>query len=191
MLKVPARPAFFATPGDWRRWLAKHHADTDELWVGFHRKDSGKPSITWPESVDEALCYGWIDGVRKTLNATSYVIRFTPRRPTSIWSSVNTRRLKELIAEGRMTPAGQRAFDRKKAGKSGTYAYEQRDNARLAPAMEKTFRANRTAWAFWRAQPPGYRKLISWYVISAKQEATRAKRLARVIEVSAAQKRLQ
>jgi len=171
---------FFATPAEFRRWLRKHHASATELWVGFHKKDSGKPSLTWPESVDEALCFGWIDGIRKSLDATSYTIRFTPRKKDSRWSDVNTRRAKELIAKGRMQPAGLRAFEARDSEKSG-YSYEQRKSAEFNAAQLAKFRANRRAWAHFEAEPPGYRHLFTWWVISAKREETRERRLEKLI----------
>ena len=183
-------PRYFATPGDWRRWLEKNHTSERELWVGFYKKSSGRPSITWPESVDEALCFGWIDGIRKTIDADSYVIRFTPRRAGSIWSDVNTRRAAELIRGKRMHPAGQRAFERRDPKKSGVYSFEQRENAKLSAAAEKEFKANRAAWSFFQSQPPGYRKIATFWVVSAKQEETRARRLAALIRDSAAGRRI-
>lgn len=179
-------PLFFATPAEFRAWLAKNHETTNELWVGFYKKESGRSSITWPESVDEALCVGWIDGIRKTIDAESYKIRFTSRKPTSAWSAVNIGRVAELKRQGRMKPAGVEAFERRSEVKSGIYAYEQRQHAAFALAEEKQFRANAKAWKFFQAQPAGYRKTTAWWVISAKREATRAKRLATLIEDSAA-----
>ena len=136
-------PRFFATPQDFRRWLEKHHTDATELWVGFYKKSSGRPSITWPESVDEALCAGWIDGLRKRVDDESYMIRFTPRKAGSIWSAVNTRRAAELLKEGRMRPAGRAAFEARDPKKTNLYSFEQRQAAALAPALEKRFKANR------------------------------------------------
>jgi uncharacterized protein YdeI (YjbR/CyaY-like superfamily) len=153
--------------------------------VGFYKKASGKPSITWPESVDEALCFGWIDGVRKSIDESSYKIRFTPRRPGSIWSAVNIKRAGELIELGRMAPAGLRAFDERKEARSVVYSYEQRDSARLEGDYEAQLRANPQAWDFFQAQPPWYQRAASWWVISAKKEETRLKRLATLIEESA------
>lgn len=183
-------PTFFATAKDFRGWLRTHHADTAELWVGFHRKASGRPSMTWPESVDEALCVGWIDGLRKTVDATSYKIRFTPRRATSTWSAVNIARVAELTRAKRMRPAGQRAFRERSEAKSGIYAYEQRERATFDAAAEKLFRANTKAWKFFQTQPAGYRKTATWWVISAKREATRAKRLATLIATSESGRRI-
>lgn len=190
-----ASPLFFATPATFRAWLEKNHDKEAELWVGFYRRDSGKPSITWPESVDEALCVGWIDGVRKSVDDTSYKIRFTPRKPSSIWSNVNVANVERLSAEGRMRKAGLEAFARKSDARSGVYAYEgratlTRDNAQLEPEAEIRFRKNQAAWAFFEAQPPGYRKIALFYVASAKRPETRAKRVASLIELSAKGKRL-
>ena len=190
-----ASPLFFATPAKFRAWLEKNHDKEAELWVGFYRRDSGKPSITWPESVDEALCVGWIDGVRKSVDDTSYKIRFTPRKPSSIWSNVNVANVERLSAEGRMRPAGLEAFARKSDARSGVYAYEgratlTRDNAQLEPEAEIQFRKNQAAWAFFEAQPPGYRKIALFYVASAKRPETRAKRVASLIELSSKGKRL-
>jgi uncharacterized protein YdeI (YjbR/CyaY-like superfamily) len=184
------KPKFFPTPTDFRRWLEQNHESKTELWVGFHRKGSGRPSITWPESVDEALCFGWIDGIRKRLDDESYVNRFTPRRAGSNWSAINTRRAKELISAGRMQQAGLRAFKARDPAKSGVYSFEQRHAAKLTREAERQFRANKRAWEFFESQPPGYRRIVIWYVVSAKQEATRARRLGRLIEDSAAGRRI-
>src|SRR6202040_1840991 len=137
------KPHFFPSLSAGRAWLEKHHAESKELWVGLYKLDSGRPSITWPEAVDGALCFGWIDGVRKSLDESSYVIRFTPRRPKSIWSAVNTKRVAELSTLGLMRPAGVRAFERRTGGRSEIYAYEQRTGAKLSDAYEKRFRANK------------------------------------------------
>lgn len=175
------QPVFFATPAAFRKWLARNHEQATELWVGYYRKDSGRKSITWPESVDQALCFGWIDGIRKSIDEESYMIRFTHRKPTSIWSAVNTRRARELIDEGLMQPAGLAAFEKRDEKKTAIYAYESPKEYSLEPAMEKEFRKNKKAWAFFQALPPGYRKRMTHRVISAKQEATRQKRLAELI----------
>jgi uncharacterized protein YdeI (YjbR/CyaY-like superfamily) len=189
MKETAAEPRFFATPADFRRWLEEHHATARELLVGFYKKDSGKPSITWPESVDEALCVGWIDGVRKRIDDESYTIRFTPRKASSTWSAVNIKRITELIAEGRVLPAGLAAFEKRSEEKSGIYSYEQREAAELDPEAEKQFRANEAAWEFFQAQPAWYRKTAIWRVVSAKKEETRQKRLALLIEASAGGRR--
>jgi uncharacterized protein YdeI (YjbR/CyaY-like superfamily) len=183
----PGSPAikFFTTPAKWRAWLQKNHAKATELWVGFYKKDSGKPSITWPESVDQALCFGWIDGLRKSLGDESYMIRFTPRKGTSVWSAINIRRVDELERDGQMTEPGRKAFTLRRENRSGIYSYEQRGD-HLDPKFEKEIKANAAAWKFWRAQTPGYRKVVGWWIVSAKQEETRLRRLARLVEDSAA-----
>jgi uncharacterized protein YdeI (YjbR/CyaY-like superfamily) len=181
---------FFATPGDFRKWLEAHHGNTSEVWVGFYKKDSGRPSITWPESVDEALCVGWIDGLRKTIGAESYKIRFTPRKKTSNWSAVNIGRVKELTKLGRMRPAGLKAFALRREEKSGIYAYENRKSVVLGKAEENQFRARPEAWDFFQGQPAGYRKLTTWWVISAKREETKKKRLEKLISESEAGRRV-
>lgn len=178
-------PTFFATPADFRRWLKQHHHTERELWVGFHKKGSGRPSITWPESVDEALSFGWIDAIRKSLDADSYVIRFTARKQGSIWSNVNIRKAQELIRDGRMQPAGLKAYEARDPLKSGIYSFE-REAAAFNAAELKQFKANRPAWKFWESQPAGYRKVATHWVRNAKREETRAKRLATLIEDSAA-----
>lgn len=183
-------PTFFATPADFRRWLKQHHKNASELWVGFHKKGTGRPSITWPESVDEALCFGWINGIRKSIDADSYVIRFTPRKKGSTWSAVNTRRAQELIREGRVQPAGLKAFEVRDPEKSGIYSFEQRQAATLDAGAHAKFKANKAAWKFFESQPPGYRKISTYWVVSAKREETRAKRLATLIEDSAEGRRI-
>jgi uncharacterized protein YdeI (YjbR/CyaY-like superfamily) len=178
-------PTFFATPDDFRAWFQQHHATAKELLVGFYKKGSGLPSITWPESVDQALCFGWIDGIRRSRDDLSYTIRFTPRKPRSIWSAVNIKRFGELAEQGLVSPAGRKAFEARDDARSAVYAYEQRDNPTLDAAAEQQFRANTTAWEFFQAQPAGYRKTAIWWVISAKKEETRSKRLATLIDDSA------
>lgn len=182
-------PKFFKTPSAFNKWLAANHAESKELWVGFYKRGSGKPSITWPESVDEALCFGWIDGIRKRIDEESYMIRFTPRKATSVWSAVNMRNVEKLIKENRMQPAGLKAFAVRKENRSGIYSYEQR-SAELVEPYQATFKRNKAAWKFFQAQPAGYRKQMNWRIVSAKQEETRLKRLARLIEESAAGRRL-
>ncbi|HKQ96293.1 MAG TPA: YdeI/OmpD-associated family protein [Candidatus Polarisedimenticolia bacterium] len=184
-----AAPTFFATPADLAAWFTAHHDRASTLLVGFHKRESGRPSVTWPESVDEALCVGWIDGVRRRLDDEAYTIRFTPRRPGSVWSAINIRKAKQLIAEGRMRPEGLAAFEARRENRSGIYAYEQRPREMPEPYAGR-FRKNRAAWAFFQAQPPSYRRTLVWYVISAKQEATRASRLERLIAASARGTRL-
>jgi uncharacterized protein YdeI (YjbR/CyaY-like superfamily) len=184
------KPLFFATPREWRQWLAKHHATTDELWVGFYKRESGKPSITWPESVDEALCVGWIDGLRKRLDDERYVIRFTPRRTSSIWSAVNVRRVGELTRLGRMKPAGLGAFAARTKKKTAVYSFEQRKAAKLPAAYVRRFKANPAAWRFYSEQAPWYQRVTAFWVTSAKQEETRLRRLATLIADSAARRRI-
>ncbi|MFN7966028.1 MAG: YdeI/OmpD-associated family protein [Acidobacteriota bacterium] len=184
------KATFFRSPAAFRTWLEKHHTSASELLVGFYKKDSGKPSITWPESVDEALCFGWIDGIRKRLDEVSYTIRFTPRRPGSIWSAVNIKRVEVLTEEGRMRPAGVKAFAARKENKSGIYAYEQR-SADLVEPYASLFKRHRAAWKFHQEQPPGYRKTVHWWVTSAKTEETRLKRLQKLIDEAAAGRRVQ
>jgi uncharacterized protein YdeI (YjbR/CyaY-like superfamily) len=181
---------FFKTPADFREWLAAHHDKKQELWVGYYKKDSGKPSITWPESVDQALCYGWIDGIRKSIDDESYKIRFTPRKATSVWSAVNIKRVGELTEQGLMQPTGLAAFEKRKDDKSSIYAYEQRDKAAFSEDHEKQFRANAKAWDWFKASAPSYQKSAIWWVVSAKQEATRLKRLATLIDDSENERRI-
>ena len=173
---------FFATPQDFRAWFEAHHADADELLVGFYKKGTGRPSITWPESVDEALCFGWIDGIRRRIDDESYSIRFTPRRTRSIWSAVNIRRAGELIAEGRMTPAGMAAFEARDEERSAAYSYEQRHKAKLSPEQEARLRADPAVWARFQSRPPSWRRAAVYWVTSAKQPETRERRLTRLIE---------
>jgi uncharacterized protein YdeI (YjbR/CyaY-like superfamily) len=180
---------FFATPSDFRAWLKANHEKVREQWVGFYRKASCRPSITWPQSVDEALCVGWIDGLRKSIDGESYRIRFTPRKPASTWSAVNTGRVRELSRQGRMLPAGLKAFERRTEARSGRYSYENRKAAVLSKAAEQQFRSHPEAWKFFQSQPEGYRKMATWWVISAKREATRQKRLEVLIADSEAGRR--
>ena len=175
-------PTFFRGPEQLRRWFARHHTTKTEIWVGFYKKDSGKPSITWPESVDEALCVGWIDGIRKSIDGESYKIRFTPRRPRSIWSAVNIKRVSELTKAKRMLAAGIKAFEARKENRSGIYAYEQRRAVLEAP-YDAVLDKHPAARAFFEAQPPWYRKTISWYVVNAKKEETRMRRLEQMIDL--------
>jgi uncharacterized protein YdeI (YjbR/CyaY-like superfamily) len=180
---------FFPTPPDLQKWLRRNHATKQELWVGFYKKNSGKPSITWPESVDEALCVGWIDGIRKSIDAESYMIRFTPRRRGSIWSAVNIKRVEVLTNEKRMQREGLTAFAARRENRSGIYSYEQRCE-QLPEPYAGLLRRNKKAWEFFQAQPPSYRKTIGWWVVSAKQEKTRLQRLQKLIAESAHQRGL-
>jgi len=183
------KPKFFRTPEDFRSWLEKNHATATKLWVGFYTKDSGKPCITWPESVDQALCFGWIDGIRKRVDEISYQIRFTPRRRGSIWSAINIKRAKELVRQKQMRPTGLKAFAARIENKSGIYSYEQR-SSELSQPYANSLKKNKAAWNFFRKQPPSYRKMIGWWIISAKKEETRMIRLAKLINESAKGKRL-
>jgi uncharacterized protein YdeI (YjbR/CyaY-like superfamily) len=182
-------PKFFRSPSDFRTWLERNHEGAKELWVGFYKKASGKPSVTWPESVDEALCFGWIDGIRKTVDEISYQIRFTPRRRGSIWSAINIKRAKELRKQKRMRPAGLKAFAARIENKSGIYSYEQR-RAELEESYSRRLKKNKAAWDFFQAQPPSYRKMISWRIVGAKTEETRSKRFDKLMKTSAKGKRL-
>jgi len=179
------QPKFFNSPSDFRKWLAAHHANANELLVGFYKRDTGKPSITWPESVDEALCFGWIDGIRRRIDEDSYSIRFTPRKTSSTWSAINIRRAQELVSEGRMTPEGEKAFAARKKNRSGIYSYEQRSAELIEPYAGK-LRRNKAALKFFASQPPSYRKAANWWVMSAKKEETRLNRLEQLIKLSAA-----
>ena len=182
-------PTFFRTPADLRKWFRKNHATATELWIGFYKVGSGKPSVTWPQAVDEALCCGWIDGIRKTIDEDSYKIRFTPRRPRSVWSAVNIKRVKVLSDEKRMLPAGRKAFEARRENRSGIYSYEQRPQDLPQPYLGEMKR-NKAAWAFFAAQPPSYRKVMTWFILSAKREETRLQRLKKLIDVSATGKRM-
>ena len=175
------KPTFFATPAAFRAWLKKHHKTADELWVGYYRKDCGKPSITWHESVDEALCFGWIDGIRKKVSDEAYTNRFTPRRPGSNWSAINIAKVEELTKKKRMQPAGHAAFAKRSEAKSRIYSYEKVSMELVAPLARK-FTANKKAWAFFQIQPPYYRRIMTGWVNGAKQEATRLRRLDKLIK---------
>jgi uncharacterized protein YdeI (YjbR/CyaY-like superfamily) len=180
---------YFKSANEFRSWLEKNHATTPELWVGYYKKSSLQPSITWPESVDEALCFGWIDGIRKSVDELRYTIRFTRRRRGSVWSTVNIRRAQELRSRGLMEAPGMAAFGERKENRSGIYSYEQR-SANLDGCYEKRLKQNKAAWDFFYAQPPSYRKAIGWWIVSAKQEVTRFKRLEKLITESARGERL-
>jgi uncharacterized protein YdeI (YjbR/CyaY-like superfamily) len=179
-------PIFFPTPADLRAWLAANHDKAQELWVGYYKTKTGRPSVTWPGSVDQALCFGWIDGVRKSIDGDSYMIRFTPRKSDSTWSAINIKKVEELTAQGLMHPAGIAAFENRKEAKTGIYSYEQRENAVLDEAQEQQFRAHPSAWEFFESRPRSYRRVAIWWVVSAKKPETRAKRMATLIELSAA-----
>jgi uncharacterized protein YdeI (YjbR/CyaY-like superfamily) len=180
-------PTFFATPADFRAWLERHHDSESELVVGFYKKGSGRPSITWPEAVDQALCFGWIDGVRRRVDDISYCNRFTPRKPRSTWSALNVKRMKELVEQGLVATAGLAAFERRGDDRTAIYSYEQRTDARLDPDQERRLRADDRASGFFDAQPPSYRRAAIHWVTSAKRPETRERRLAQLIACSAAE----
>ena len=177
------KPKFFSSPQEFREWLERNHDSTSELLLGFHKKSSGKKSITYAEALDEALCFGWIDGVRKKLNETSYVQRFTPRKSRSIWSNINVNHVERLKSEGRMHRAGLEAYARRDPKRTGIYSFENRPRE-LSPAFEKTFRQNAKAWKFFEEQPPSYKRLMIFRTMSAKKEETQLRRLKQLIESS-------
>ena len=183
------KPTFFKSPEELRRWLLANHDSADELLVGLYKKSSGKPSITWPQLVDQLLCFGWIDGVRKSLDENRYTIRVTPRRKGSVWSAVNLRRVPELVELGWMQPSGLSAYEARDEEKTRPYSYE-RDQAALDAELEAAFRANVRAWIVFAAQPPGYRKIAAFYVMSAKREETRRRRLENLIRESESGRRI-
>ncbi|HUM46042.1 MAG TPA: YdeI/OmpD-associated family protein [Chitinophagales bacterium] len=181
---------FFATQAAFRTWLKKHHKKETELLVGFYKVDSGKPSITWSQSVDQALCFGWIDGVRRSIDKESYSIRFTPRKHNSTWSAINIKKVAELTAAGLMTPEGLKAFELRTANRSGIYSHEK-EPVSLAPKYERQFRKDKLAWDFFKKQAPSYRKVMLHWVMNAKQEKTRLSRLEKTIAISRAHKRME
>jgi uncharacterized protein YdeI (YjbR/CyaY-like superfamily) len=183
------KPHYFASGAAFRRWLETHHATDRELWVGFYKKASGQGGLTYPEAVDEALCFGWIDGVKKSVDGASYMHRFTPRTRGSYWSAVNTKRLKALRARGVVAAPGLEAFARRDRKITEKYSFE-RKSAAFDAVVERAFKAKATAWTFFRAQPPGYQRLMTFYVMSAKQEETRLRRLAVLAAQSAKGERL-
>ena len=170
------KPIFFAKPSDLRTWFEKNHHKEKEVHVGFYKVASGKQSITWSESVDQALCFGWIDGVRKSIDDVSYFIRFTPRKPTSIWSAINIKKVKELTKQGLMKPDGILAYSKLDEKKSKIYSYEKAE-VKLAVEYEKKFKVNKKAWTFFQALAPGYKKTAIHRIMDAKQEATRLRKL--------------
>jgi len=187
---VPPEPVFFADAPALRRWLERNQARADELVVGFLKKASGRRSLTYAEALDEALCFGWIDGVRRSLDADRWCQRFTPRKAKSVWSRVNVRKAEALKKAGRMARAGLTAFDARDAGRTGLYSFEQRRQVRFDRASLETFRGRARAWAFFRAQPPGYRRVATFWVMSARKPEARARRLERLVADSAAGRRL-
>jgi uncharacterized protein YdeI (YjbR/CyaY-like superfamily) len=184
------RPRLFDSPSQFRRWLEKNHASATELVVGFRKVGTGLPSMTWPESVDEALCFGWIDGVRKRIDDASYQIRFTPRRTGSIWSLVNVAKVEELTRQGRIQPAGELAFEARSHAKTGIYAFEREQPAELSAADVRAFKKARAAWTYWEATPPGYRRVMMHWVVSAKRADTRARRFEQLVQACAEQRRI-
>jgi uncharacterized protein YdeI (YjbR/CyaY-like superfamily) len=184
-----SQPRHFPTQAAFRRWLEANHGRSTELWVAFHTKASGLGGLAYQEALDEALCFGWIDGVRKKVDPDSYTNRFTPRKRGSTWSLVNVRHAERLSAAGRMRAAGLAAFEARDERRTGVYSFEQRPR-RLPPSLERQLRGEPGAWAFWAAQPPGYRRVASWWVVSAKKAETRQRRLATLLADSAAGRRL-
>ena len=183
-------PVFFKTPVDFRNWLEKNYKSENELLVGFYKKGSGKQSITWPESVDEALCFGWIDGVRKSLSEESYTIRFTPRKPNSIWSAVNINKMENLLAKGLVKPEGIAAYERRTEARSAVYSHERAQDAVLPQEMQAVFMKNTEAWEFFMKQAPSYRKVMLHHITTAKQEKTRQARFEQLLKASAEGRRV-
>ena len=183
------KPKFFAKPADFRNWLQKNHDKKSELLVGFWKVHTGKPSMTWSESVDQALCFGWIDGVRKSIDDASYIIRFTPRKPESNWSGINIKKIEDLSRQGLMHPAGMGAYEKRDEKKSRIYAYEM-EMMKLDPAYEKKFKSNKKAWDWFQLQGNYYKKQMVARIMNAKQEATRESRLKKLIEASAKKEKL-
>jgi uncharacterized protein YdeI (YjbR/CyaY-like superfamily) len=181
---------FFPTPASLRAWFKKHHKTAAELWVGYYRKDSGKPTITWSESVDEALCFGWIDGIRKKISDEAYANRFTPRRPDSNWSAINIAKVEVLTTQKRMQAAGLAAFAKRTEAKSRVYTYDRKATGAFEKPLEKLFRANPDAWQFFQGQAPYYRRLMSGWVNGAKQPETRRRRLDKLIAACQSGRRL-
>lgn len=182
-------PTFFTKQSEFRKWLEKNHKDKTELWVGYYKVGSGKQSITWSQSVDEALCYGWIDGIRKSIDENSYCIRFTPRKPTSNWSAININKVETLTKKGLMKPAGLESFANRKDAKSQIYSYENKPE-KLSDDLEKKFKSNKKAWEYFRLQAPSYQKTAIYWVIIAKQDVTKVNRLDKLIKWSAEEKKL-
>jgi uncharacterized protein YdeI (YjbR/CyaY-like superfamily) len=185
-----SEPIFFSGPAEFRAWLEEHHRDRDEVQVGFWKKATGRQGLSWAQAVDEALCFGWIDGRRNGIDGERHTMRFTPRHPGSIWSKRNVGRVEALEAEGRMTAAGREAFAARREDRTGVYSAEREEEAKLEPEQEARFRANAKAWEFFSSQPPGYRRTALHLVVSAKRPETRERRLERLIADSAAGLRL-
>lgn len=183
------KPIFFAKPAEFRKWLSVNHNKADEILLKFYKKGSGKASMSIPDAVKQALCFGWIDGKLNSTGADSFVLRFTPRRKGSLWSEVNMKRVEELIEQGQMHPAGLKAYEARDMAKARSYSYEQRSKG-LSRELEAEFKERKGAWKFFSAQPPGYQRAITFWVMHAKREDTQRKRLARLIEVSARRERV-
>jgi uncharacterized protein YdeI (YjbR/CyaY-like superfamily) len=179
----------FKSQSDFHQWLESNHANVSELWVGFYKKHSGKGGLTYTQAVDEALCFGWIDGLKKRVDEFSYTHRFTPRKPKSNWSLVNIRHVERLRKAGRMQPAGLKAYAARDLGRSGAYSFENKPR-QLSPALQRQFKSDKAAWDFFQRQPPGYRRLASFWIMRAKQEETRQRRLARLMADSKQGRRL-
>jgi uncharacterized protein YdeI (YjbR/CyaY-like superfamily) len=185
-----SEPIYFGSPAEFRAWLEQHHEGETEVWVGYWKKATGVPSLTWSQAVDEALCFGWIDGVMRGIDDRRHIQRFTPRKPAGNWSAINIAKVEKLRAEGRMRPAGEAAFARRREDRSGIYSYEQGGEPVLEPEHEARFRADAAAWEYFTSRPPSYRKPALWWVISAKKPETRERRIATLIADSAAGRRL-
>lgn len=191
MTTSASAPRYFRSRAAFRAWLERQHAKTPELWIGFYRKGSGKAGLTYPDAVEEALCFGWIDGIKKRVDESSFTHRFTPRRPTSKWSQWNLKRVKALRQSGLMAPSGLAAYRQRRIAKTAVYLFEQAKNPRvLDPQSSREFRSHADAWKFFLAQPQGYRRLIVGWIVAAKRDETRAKRLAQVIAASQARMRV-
>ena len=176
-MKAQMKPVYFTNSSAFREWLEVNRNMTEELWLGFYKRGSGRPSITYAEALDQALCYGWIDGVRMRIDDQAWAIRFTPRKPRSVWSAVNIKHARRLVSEGLMQPAGLKAFKGRADERSALYSYEQRRSPVLPPPLEKEFKKDRKAWDWFQSRPPSYRKPAIWWIISAKREETQRKRL--------------
>jgi uncharacterized protein YdeI (YjbR/CyaY-like superfamily) len=182
----PLNPIYFESPAAFRAWLEEHHETETEVWVGYFKKATGKQGMSWSQAVDEALCFGWIDGIAKRVDHERHQQRFTPRKPASNWSAINVGKVAALRAEGRMRPAGEAAFARRTDDRSNVYSFEQREDPRLEPEQQAQLEADAAAWAYFQSKPPSYRRTAIWWVISAKRPETRARRLATLIADSAA-----
>ena len=179
-------PIYFESPAAWRAWLEEHHESETEVWIGYFKKATGRQGMNWSQAVDEALCFGWIDGVMRRVDDERHIQRFTPRKPTSNWSAVNIAKVAALRAAGKMRPAGEAAFARRRDDRSGIYAFEQREDPQLEPEQQAQLEADAAAWEFFSGKAPSYRRTAIWWVITAKRPETRARRLATLIEDSAA-----